>query len=85
MLVEREGDDVVSDDWIIPEEVKEPGYYWFGDSGELSLVMIAENRAYPGEIDSMLVMWPGEYRSESLGKISGRFLGPIKKPEHWIK
>ena len=85
LLVEREGDDVVIDNWIIPEDVKEPGYYWFGDSSELSLVMIAENGAYPGDKDRMLVMWPGDYRSEFLYEISGRFFGPIEKPKHWIE
>jgi hypothetical protein len=66
--------------WIIPEEVSEEGYYWFGDSSELSLCEVG--RMYGDK--TMYVFWINSEERERLSDISGRFMGPIYPPEHWV-
>lgn len=68
------------DEWIIPELVTKEGYYWFGDSSELLLVEVGR---FTGD-STMYVFWINSEETKRLDEMSGRFMGPIEPPKHWI-
>ena len=71
-------------EWIIPEEVKQDGYYWFCDSSDgvliVKVVRMNLDWAKPE------VQWCGSDDFDYLEDMSGRFMGPLEIPEpFWIK